>query len=361
MKQRDEQFTILSALAMLLVILGHINWDILGKSPLLPYYSYHVMIFVFISGYFFKPEATDKMLEYIWRKFKKLMVPYFIWNAVYGLLAWGLRFLEFEIGGDFNLYNLFLAPFMGGHQFMFNAAAWFVPALFLFEVVNIIIVKVLKILHFDNEYILAAVYIFAGVLVVALAMRGSVYDYYKIPGRMMMMAPAFALGRLYKIKIKQYDTMPSVIYIPVVVLLSFVMVRTHPGLNYSAVWVTGFTSTVFTPIVTMILGIAFWLRISKLLYMLLSKIGGEVRRFVLRMGSNTYAIMMHQLLGFFFVNTIYAIMRYLNVGFVRLFDMSAYHSDIYYTFEPGGEIWKLVYVLAGIAIPLMIQRACDKE
>ena len=52
MKQRDEQFTILSALAMLLVILGHINWDILGRSPLLPYYSYHVMIFVFISGYF---------------------------------------------------------------------------------------------------------------------------------------------------------------------------------------------------------------------------------------------------------------------------------------------------------------------
>ena len=311
MKQRDEQFTILSAVAMLLVILGHINWDILGRSPLLPYYSYHVMIFVFISGYFFKPEASEKLFEYIWHKFKKLMVPYFIWNAVYGLLAWGLRFLEFEIGGDFNLYNLFIAPFMGGHQFMFNAAAWFVPALFLFEVVNIIIVKVLRILHLDNEYILAAVYIFAGVLVVALAKHGSVYDYYKIPGRIMIMAPAFALGRLYKLKIKQYDTMPSVIYIPVVVLLSFVMVKTHPGLNYSAVWVTGFTSTIFTPIVTMILGIAFWLRVSKLLYMLLGKIGGEIRRFVLRMGNNTYAIMMHQLLGFFFVNTIYAIMRYL--------------------------------------------------
>lgn len=36
-----------------------------------------------------------------------------------------------------SLHNLFIEPFITGHQFVYNLAAWFVPALFLVEVVNL--------------------------------------------------------------------------------------------------------------------------------------------------------------------------------------------------------------------------------
>ena len=63
------------------------------------------------------------------------------------------------------------------------------------------------------------------------------------------------------------------------------------GLAFSAVWVTGFANAAFIPYLTVVTGIAFWLRISDWI----SRIPSACSWFM-EIGRHTYAIMMHLVL-----------------------------------------------------------------
>ena len=128
----NMQFALLSALGIFFVADGHLNNSYLDIGGLIPYYSFHMQLFVFISGYFCR-EEQERFASYGIRKFKRLMLPYFAWNLVYGILAAFLRGYGFSIGDPVSLETLFAEPFRTGYQFILNHPAWFVPALFLVE------------------------------------------------------------------------------------------------------------------------------------------------------------------------------------------------------------------------------------
>lgn len=357
-KERNLTFTILSALGMTLVMLGHLDYGILTIGGLFPYYSFHVLIFVFVSGYFYKPEVEESIVRYFLHKAKTLLLPYFIWNLVYGIIATILHGFGFVIGGSISLYNLFVAPFHGGHQFMYNATAWFVPALFLLEMCNIIGRRILRFLRLRNEWVIAILYLMVGCFAVFMAMRGSVYDLYKIPGRLMVMAPAFALGRLYKEKLEKFDVVPTIILIPFLLGINAILGATHNGLAYSVVWVTGFANTPITPFITMTTGIWLWLRIASLISRLVSiKPKALFCRAISYYGNNTYSVMLHHLFVFMMIKSIFAIFSAKGLAFLD-FDLELFHSDVYYTYIPGGiAAFKLVYLLCGVVISLAISKA----
>lgn len=48
----NMQFAVLSALGMFFVVDGHLNNSYLDIGGLFPYYSFHMPLFAFISGYF---------------------------------------------------------------------------------------------------------------------------------------------------------------------------------------------------------------------------------------------------------------------------------------------------------------------
>ena len=350
MKQRNHTFVILSAIGILLILLGHLDFPLLSVGGLLPYYSFHVMLFVFISGYFYKPEEEDHIFSYIRRKCLHLLLPYFIWNLIYGILATLLHHTGILMGGNLSLYNLFVVPFLNGHQFMYNAASWFVPALFLTELCNIIGRKVLSLLKIRNEYMIMVLYLVIGLTAVYLAKRGSVYDYYKIPGRVMFLAPAFQMGRLYKAKLESKDTLSSSLYFPLLISIQLIVSFAHEGrLNFSAAWVSAFAHSIFLPYITTITGIAFWLRIAKELSPLLSK-----SRFIMYLGTHTFSVMMHHLLGFFLINCLYSKCAVILAAFTG-FDQNAFIYDIYYTYMPNGMMeTKWLYLAAGLALPLSL-------
>lgn len=350
MKQRNNTFVILSAIGILLVLLGHLDFPLLSVGGLFPYYSFHVMLFVFISGYFYKPEEEERIFSYIKRKCLHLLLPYFIWNVVYGILATLLHHAGILMGGNLSPYNLLIVPFMNGHQFMYNAASWFVPALFLVELCNIVGRKILSSLKIRNEYLIMALYLIVGLAAVYLAKRGSVYDYYKIPGRVMFLAPAFQMGRLYKAKLESKDTLSSSLYFPLLIFIQLIVSFVHEGrLNFSAAWVGAFAHSIFLPYITAITGIAFWLRIAKELSPLLSK-----SRFVMYLGTHTFSVMMHHLLGFFLINCLYSICAAKMEAFAG-FDQNAFISDIYYTYMPHGMTeTKWLYLATGLALPLSL-------
>lgn len=117
---------------------GHLNNSYLDIGGLVPYYSFHMPLFAFISGYFYKKGSEHRLGVYAKKKIIRLLGPYMVYNLMYGMIAQGLHRAGFAFGGDLSLWNLFVEPFITGHQFEYNLAAWFVPALFLVEMANVL-------------------------------------------------------------------------------------------------------------------------------------------------------------------------------------------------------------------------------
>lgn len=125
--KENKIFRILSAIGIILVVAGHLGYNLFEIGDLFPYYSFHVFIFLFVSGYFYKKEAEERIGSYILGKCITLLVPYFLWNLFYGILTNILHGAGFAIGEPLSFKTLFLSPFLDGHQFMYNFPAWFVP------------------------------------------------------------------------------------------------------------------------------------------------------------------------------------------------------------------------------------------
>lgn len=369
-------FGILSALAILMIVAGHQGYDILTVGGLFPYYSFHVPLFMFISGYFYRDEEEGQPLSYLKKKAKRLLLPYFIWNVAYGILAAVMRnFGGFAMGEAVSLKTLFVTPFLNGYQFILNYAAWFVPVLFIVEVMNLCMRLLLGRLRINSEWLILVGTLAVGMLVVQFAIEGRVWGMYKTPGRILFLYPCFQMGQFYKKKLEAGDTLGNVPYFAVVLGVQVLLQLCCNGLAYSSVWVTGFANGPVIPYVTVVSGIAFWLRVSKILAPLCesrqsdaSAAQADAKRqsapepaggFLLFLGRNTYAVMMHHVMAFMLVKMILAVTA-AHTGYLADFDFVRFYADIdYYYLVKGSEAFQMVYLAAGVGLPLLMQRWQD--
>lgn len=349
MPQKNRTMRILTGIAIILVILGHIDCNILTVFGLFPYYGFHVLIFVFVSGYFYKPENEAHIPAYIGKKALHLLVPYYIWNLVYGIASTIAAGKGFIFCNKITVFNFFIEPFLGGHQYGFNFAAWFVPALFLIEVIYICGRKILSLIRLDNEWLILGLLLAAGIATVALSQTGHVWGYLKTPGRILFMLPAYQLGRVYKTKLEAVDRLAWYIYFPIVIALQAAVYFLADGqLNFSAVWCSSFASLCFVPYVTVITGTAFWLRIAKLLS------GIRIGRIFETVGDYSFAVMMHHMTFVFLLNLV-SLSVITGAGGAGGFDITAFKENINYVYLPGGiEAWKLVYFAAALGGSVLI-------
>ena len=129
------------------------------------------------------------------------------------------------------------------------------------------------------------------------------------------------------------------------------------GLAFSAVWVTSFGNGPVIPYLTVLTGTAFWLRIARLLASNRSGRDGGIAGWLLVVGRNTYAIMMHHIFAFFLVKSVFYAVSVLT-PLCAEFDAAMYFSEINFIYLPkGAEVGKWIYLFAGIQIPLLIGRA----
>ena len=66
--KENREFRVLSAVGIILVVAGHLGYNLFDLGGLFPYYSFHVFLFLFVSGYFYKKEAEENILGYLWGK-----------------------------------------------------------------------------------------------------------------------------------------------------------------------------------------------------------------------------------------------------------------------------------------------------
>ena len=362
----NKTMRIFTAIGIILIVAGHLQCDVFSFLGYFPYYSFHVMIFLFVSGYFISPKADLK--KFILRKVRRLLIPYFIFNLIYGILSTFLNYKGIYVGQGISIYNLFIAPFLGGHQFMFNSPAWFVPALFVTEVVYLVSSQLLNLMLkvLDDErrnllvdMILLLGYLVLGIIAVALAIGGHAWGFYKTIGRWLLMLPFISLGRVYKAYIqgkiravarrlinKGFSVyLLYALYFVVVILGQIILVKNTEGLNISVVWCTSFGNGPIIPFIAACLGMAFWYGVASVC----ARIPNVEP--VLAIGRHSYAVMTHHLFFLFVINSI--CLRFCNNS--ESFDLTRYGTDIFYQYMYLGDVLTpVVNLIICVAVPVLI-------
>lgn len=136
MNKRIEYIDMLKGFAMVLVILGHMTYTPRELKILL--YIFHIPLFFFLSGFTFSIKKYNNFLEFFIKKFKTIVIPYFLLNiAVFLFRAIILQpesILKIDILG-------FVKSLIIADRLHIYFQLWFLTSLFLSELVSYFIVK----------------------------------------------------------------------------------------------------------------------------------------------------------------------------------------------------------------------------
>ena len=369
-KQLNMTFCVLSALAIVMVVAGHLGYNIMTVGDLFPYYSFHVPLFMFISGYFYREEEGRHPFSYVKKKVRRLIVPYLVWNLFYGVTAWAMRGAGFAMGEEISLRTLFVDPFLHGHQFAYNKASWFVPTLFIVEIINMWSRWILERIfpqtgkkaagdakeHQIADWIMLIGSLLAGILIVRLSIGGHLWKpYRRLIGRVLFLFPGFQMGQFYFKKLEDKDTLGNIPYFAVVTGIQVVLNICCNGLAFGAVWCNSFSNGPLVPYITTVTGIAFWLRVAKIAAPAVAD-----NRAVRYLGTNTYMVMMHHLMVFMLLKMVIAYAA-AHTGLCADFSSDSFRTDIYYVYlVRSAEHFKMVYLAAGVAAPLLLQYGIER-
>lgn len=353
--QTNFQFKLLSAIGIIIIVSGHCyHGGISLAYEWFPTYSFNLSLFVFISGYFYKPKYEDSVIKYIWKRVKRLVIPAYIWNIIYGLFILMMSGFGYTIGGEVNLYNMFVMSFVDGEAFKYNLGSWFVYPLFLVCLFNVLFRKLAGLLKIKNEYVFMILYLAIGMFGIQLAIDGHNTGILRLLTRAMFFLPCFQLGRLYNSDLEKRDTLNSIAYFAIVLGIQLLLLTFFDSLEYTPSSMSSFNNGVIIPYVTSVTGIAFWLRISRLLTPIVKN-----RKFVRLISDNTYSIMIHQMIGYMSVKWLFYFLSVATPLFAD-FNAQSMRTNIWYYYLPNGlQQYGMLYLAGGIFVPIAIKKLCD--
>ena len=144
MKQKNQTFQYLKAIAILMVIDDHMSTRIGILSSLFPYNSFYMPLFVFISGYFFRDKGIWNNIK---GKAEKLLLPYIIWFYVGQFLSFLLERagIVYWYSPITNISDTVQYLLTVGPTSSIIGAAWFGIMLFWVAIMYIFLHKVLML------------------------------------------------------------------------------------------------------------------------------------------------------------------------------------------------------------------------
>lgn len=341
-------FRALYLLAIIFVVDGHCMLDhTFAMGGLFKYYSFHLMLFAFGSGYFFRMRGG--FLSDTAGRAKRLLLPLYAWNVVYGLGAAVLRrFGGFELGAPLSAYTLLLAPIVDGEHFVWNLGSWFVFPLFLSQVIYGLLRRA-AVLWKDREVITFGICLALGSAAVELCGAGRPDAMPLFLARTLILLPGYAGGQLYRRVLEKRDTMKTVPYLLVVILARVLLCMRYDNLAYLLSSCTYFTCGAFGVYAGGALAVAFYLRIARLIAPHMKK-----SRLAMYASRHTFDIMMHHIMGYFSVNCIFLIFNALGIAAAD-FSVRSMRTQYDYCYAPDMRSeWNILYLLAGMLVPLAI-------
>ena len=272
-------------------------------------------------------DSVSHVLGYVWKKIKRLLIPFYVWNFVYLLLQtimakmpelW--RGVGYGIGNQLSLYNLLVWPWTHDQPIGFNVASWFLIALFLVEIYNIIIEWMFSKIKLRNETVLLILSLVISLIGIRFIQNGST-GFLKILSRSMYCLFFFRLGHWYKACGEKRDTLNSTMYFLILFALQFLFKIKYDNLTSG---VYGGVDFEYLPVILLvpIVGIMFWLRVAKLLTPLLKEV-----KWLVFLGKNTMPVMIHHLFAIFLMQTV-IYMIHCNTTIFSTFDVNRYMSSM---------------------------------
>ena len=350
-RSANPKMTLLKAYAIITVVAVHTN----GAGITYPMGNwvhpgfYYIPLFIFISGYFHKQKQdSQSFFAYAKNKAATLVLPYFIWNAVYGILNLIFRSLGvIHYGDPVTFYSFFVRPWVDGHQYHFNIASWFLLSLYLVSIITFAIRKVLK-----DEYFCLILSLAISLLSIYLSQKGYNKGLILCFLRAGYLLPYFQLGFLYR-RFENFLRKHAAASLGMILVAMYAIfiAASSTGLGAQAAFcrftgtpllITGLTilSILATATVADVLSPAF-----------------EHSRIVHAIGNHTFTIMMHHGFVIFLINfAIYILNLFTEVS---TFDLAKFQSTLWYTCP-----WKdyriyLIYLVLGIAVPLVCKLIID--
>lgn len=138
MQGRVNWIDAMKGFGIIMVVYSHVHIDF-GHAFL---NSFKMPLFFFCSGYVANYSKYKRTSEFVKRRFVSLLYPYFIWSLML-FLFW--MFFDRDDGDIFkNLLGIIYSS--GGTEYMgWGVILWFLPALFIVEVLHAYIQKVSKV------------------------------------------------------------------------------------------------------------------------------------------------------------------------------------------------------------------------
>ena len=350
--RRPENMTMraLYLLAAVFVVDGHTRFeDMFEMRGLFRYYSFHLMLFAFGSGYLLRDEDTAHPLALLARRARRLLVPLYVWNLVYGVGAALLRrFGGFAFGEPLTAYNLLVAPLTNGEQFVWNLGAWFVFPLFLAQAMYLL-ARRLSRLWGEREPLTFLLCLIPGAVAAQLCAAGRQDALPLFLMRALILLPGYAGGVLYRRCLEKHDTLPTVPYLTALVIARALLCTRYENLAYLLSSCTYMSCGAAGVYLGGAIAIAFWLRIARLLAPHM-----ERSRLALAVSRHTFDIMMHHYMGFFALNCVFLGLHKLGLAAAD-FSVSAMRTQQGYLYAPPGrQEWNVLYLIAGLLVPLLI-------
>lgn len=124
MSQRNPIIDVCKGIGILLVIIGHLG-TIWGP----PIYMFHMSLFFILSGVCFSDKYLDKKVEFIYKRFVNLMIPFIVFK--------GMAYLTIHFG-----------PWPGAEDFIGKyhllGTLWFLKCLFIASVLGLAFIWILR-------------------------------------------------------------------------------------------------------------------------------------------------------------------------------------------------------------------------
>lgn len=322
----SDEINILKALAIMLVVSGHLEFSLLG---IFPPYSFQIALFFFISGCLFKDKYLNSVTEFFERRIKSLLVPYFWYNLFYMCVTILIAKLTGKFWGmPLSFKNFFITPFLNGHQFDLSCPLWFVTQLFMTLITFLYLMRFFSNAT-KNKFIHLAIFTLIGLLAIPVRKIFPMTPLMLVVIRTMMSLFFVYIGYYYTHYIKDnYNIFTPKWFGGIVILQSILWLFNRDftpehgiGLSYILVW-GRFDDQLFVPILTSLTGIWASLFTAKILYPYLKNV-----KFIQDMGNVTYHIMANHLLVMYLITALFLKLHGMPIS-------ERANHDIYWIYNP---------------------------
>ncbi len=309
----SNKVNLLKALAIILVVSGHLEFSLFGMFP--PY-SFQLALFFFISGMLFKEKYINDIKTYFHKRIKSLLIPYFCYELAYLVITYFLyKHSGVFLGDKISLKSFFVTPFINGHQLLLCAPLWFVPQLFLTLCTFVLLMKFLN--KTPDKWFKLGIFTVMGFGAIPLfKFLGN------STGSLILMKLMFSLffvyiGYFYTKYIKDNINIFLPKYLGVILVFQSVMWLFNRdfspehgiGLSYVLVW-GRFDDQLIVPVLTALTGIWFSLFFIEVTYNYFKDI-----KLLKDIGNNTYHIMANHVLVMFLITILLCHFNHVHIDF----------------------------------------------